>query len=112
MHNSDPPLLNSTLEPLAEPKRIDLRRGPITTNNLHNALLCPPQPLRAGDILFPRPIVRRKLRATGAVLKPILARAGDSGLGVLAQRDTGGLGVPPCLPSLVFVCEGFVESEG
>jgi hypothetical protein len=56
--------------------------------------------------------VVRKLRATGAVLQPILAGALDSGLGVLAQADAGRPSVPPCLAAVVRVGEGLVEREG
>jgi hypothetical protein len=53
-------------QPLAKAQRVDLRRRPVATYDLHGALLRAPQPLRRRAVSVPRPGVLRDLRPARA----------------------------------------------
>jgi hypothetical protein len=91
MYDLDAPLLNTALQPLAEPERVDLRCGSVSADDLHGPLFRPAQPLRASYIFFPGTVVMSELRARRAVLEPVLAATRDGRLGVLRERDASGL---------------------
>lgn len=65
MH-ADTPLLASFQQPLTEPPWINLRCLFIVTYNLHDTVLCPPEPFRRCGLLFLVPIGVRQLCSTCA----------------------------------------------
>ena len=73
VNNSDTALLHTCFQPLAKPQRVNLRRRAVYTNDFHNAIFCPPQPLRAVHIFFPWPVVICKLCAASSIFKPVFA---------------------------------------